>query len=303
MNYRQLQYAVLLAKEGNFSQLAEKLGITQPALSKQILGLEKELGVLLFDRSSMPIVPTAAGEYFVREAQELLFREDRLLRSMEQFKKGEKGNLDIGLTPFRSSYLVSKMIKQVRQKYPGVTVKLHEVGIDILRKETAEGRFDFSIINLPIDESDISVIPMEPDQLVLVIPNVFLEEYPFFAEKQEVRLRECGSLPFAVVSPTQEMRQLFEKLCRQDNFHPNIAAEVVGLTTAWQMACSGVAATLLPLQFVDREQSGEKITVKRIKDANYSRQPAIALKKGQYISDYAKYAISLLVGADKVPPF
>ena len=83
MNSRQLQYVLLLSKELNFSQVAEQLNISQPALSKQIMALEKELNVKLFDRSSIPLTLTPAGERFVSDAKELLFREEQLKRTME----------------------------------------------------------------------------------------------------------------------------------------------------------------------------------------------------------------------------
>lgn len=294
MNSRQLQYAVLLSQVGNFSQVAEKLNITQPALSKQILSLEKELGLQLFDRNSNPVSLTPAGEHFIREAQELLYKEDQLIRSMVQFKAGDKGQLEIGITPFRSSYLIPKIAKEIRAKYPGVRIKLHEAGSDVLRKEAADGKFDFAVINLPVDESVFDITLIEPDRLVLVVPNELARQYPALSGVKEIAFKECKDIPFVVVGPTQEMRQLFEKLCVTNNFHPNIAAEVVGLTTAWEMACSGVAATVLPLQFVSSELSDEKVSVIKIKDATYLRQPAIVTRKGQYLSDSAKYAIGLL---------
>ena len=74
MNTRQLQYALELSKSLNFSAVAERLGISQPALSKQILHLENEIGVKLFDRSTNPLTVTPAGEHFFREAQRLLLR-------------------------------------------------------------------------------------------------------------------------------------------------------------------------------------------------------------------------------------
>ena len=80
MNSRQMQYAVLLAETGSFSQLAENLQITQPALSKQILALEKELGVQLFDRSTTPLTVTPAGAHFVAQAKDLLYQEKQLER-------------------------------------------------------------------------------------------------------------------------------------------------------------------------------------------------------------------------------
>lgn len=294
MNSRQLQYAVLLSQIGNFSQVAEKLNITQPALSKQILSLEKELGVQLFNRNTTPIGLTAAGDHFIREAQELLYKEDQLIRSIEQFKSGDKGQLDIGITPFRSSYLIPKIVKKIRSKYPGVKVKLHEAGSEILRAEAADGKYDFAVINLPVDESVFDIALIEPDSMALIVPNDILKQFPKMQGIKEIEFKDCKDLPFVVVGPNQEMRQLFEKLCTVNNFHPNIAAEVVGLNTAWEMASCGVGATVLPLQFITSELSDEKVTVLKIKDATYLRQPAVVTKKGQFISEYARYAIELL---------
>ena len=134
MNSRQLQYAILLSQIRNFSQVAENLNISQPALSKQILSLESELDLKLFDRTTTPLTVTPAGQYFLQEAQELLYKEDQLLRSMDRFKSGEAGQLVIGVTPFRSSYLIADIVKACRTAFPHIQVKLQEAGTDILRK-------------------------------------------------------------------------------------------------------------------------------------------------------------------------
>ncbi len=294
MNSRQLQYAVMLSETGNFSQLAERLNITQPALSKQILSLEKDLGVQLFNRNTNPIALTAAGEYFVNSAKEILYKQDQLFRSMEQFKSGDKGQLVIGITPFRSSYLIPSIVKKIREKFPGVQVKLVEEGSDLLRKDAAEGKFDFAIVNLPVDETVLDVTLIEPDRLVLVVADDLVQKYPQLEGKTEIVFKACKEIPFVVVGANQEMRVLFDKLCVSSDVQPDIAAEVVGLTTAWEMACSGVAATLLPLQFVNRENTDRSVTVIELKDNIYLRQPAVVVKHGQYISDYARYAIELL---------
>ena len=294
MNSRQLQYAVMLSETGNFSQVAEKLEITQPALSKQIMTLEKELGVQLFNRNNTPVTLTAAGEYFIREARELLYKEEQLMRSMEQFKSGDKGRLVIGITPFRSSYLISEVIKKVRTKFTGVQVKLVEEGSDLLRKDAVDGKFDFAVVNLPVDDSQLEVKLIEPDRLVLVLSEELAKEYPHLKNVKKTDFQACGALPFTVVGQGQEMRILFEKLCASTGIQPNIAAEVVSLTTSYEMACSGVAAALLPLQFVNSTGANQKLTVIELTNRVNLRQPAIVYKRGQYISEYAQYAIQLL---------
>ncbi len=291
MNSRQLQYAVLLSEIGNFSQVAERLNITQPALSKQILSLEKELGTQLFDRERNPVILTAAGEYFIREARELLYRQTQLTKSMEQFRKGDKGQLVIGITPFRSAYLISEVVKKVRDKFPGVEVKLAEEGSEVLRKDAAEGKFDFAVINLPVDESRLDVTLIEADKLALVMPESMASAY---SDSDEADFSSFKDIPFVVPGANQEMRQLFEKLCASSGVRPQIAAEVVNLTSAWEMACAGVGATLLPLQFVKGKDKNGKMAVVKLKNSFSLRQPAVVIKKGQYLSPYARYAVKLL---------
>ena len=295
MNSRQLYYAVQLARTGSFSKLAEQLNVSQPALSKQILALEGELGIKLFKRTSNSVTPTPAGAHFIREADQILYREDQLVKSMMQFKSGDKGELIIGATPFRSSYLVPGLIKSLNERFPGLTVKLIEEGSEFLRHDAAEGKFDIAIINLPVDDSILEVIPLEPDRLVLAVPEKLCDEYSLNGES--VSFSECEGLPFVVVSEAQEMRVLFEKLCVSLNVHPRIVAEVTGLVTALEIACSGVGAALLPKQLVDKRRSPSL----RVFELNFKttlRQPAVVRKKGQFESAYAAYAVRLLRGEE-----
>jgi len=296
MNSRQLQYAIALFETRNFSQVAEKLNISQPALSKQILSLENELGVKLFDRSTSPVTVTPAGWHFIREAKELIYKEDQLLRSMGRFQSGEAGQLVIGVTPFRSSYLIPQIVKTFRTVYPNVQVTLREAGSDILRKEAADGKYDFAVVNLPVDDVMLETVPLESDRMVLVLPRELEHLVQLPPEGEQIDFAACKDLPFAVVHKNQEMRRLFEKLCTANDFYPNIAAEVVGLTTAWEMARVGVAATILPMQFVAYHGADERgLTVRELRAVVYSRQPAIITRKGQYISPFARYAMDLLI--------
>ena len=291
MNTRQLRYALMLYETRNFSSVAEKLGITQPALSKQILNLETELGVKLFDRTCVPLSVTPAGEHFFREAQKLLYREDQLLRSMQDFASGKRGRLIIGISPFRSMYLLPNAMKKIKEQYPDVEIVLHEAASDILRKEAAEGKYDFAIVNLPVDESVLDVTPIESDELVLAVPAELCNALP---DVSHIELRACKDLPFIVVGKTQELRRLFDRCCTAADFQPKIAMEVVGLSTAWAMCRAGVGAALLPRQFVEYMGTGNAIRLFSLKQGVRSRQPAIIIRKGQYLSEYAQHAIKLL---------
>lgn len=296
MNTKQLQYVLALSETRNFSQVAEQLGITQPALSKQIQHMEKELGVKLFDRNHSPLTLTPAGEYFVRSAREMVYQEEQLRKAMEQFHSGDSGRLVIGVTPFRSLYLMPELVKKIRARYPGVSIVLHEVSSAQLRKDAAEGKCDLAVVNLPVDTALLDVIPLEQDTLVLAIHKRLVEGLPLdtTGKNVTVEMGQLQNVPFVVLSPGQELRKLFDGLCTAANFHPTIAAEVVGVTSALAMAKAGVGAAVLPLQFVHSLNWDDNLALYAIKNSLYSRQPAVVTRRGQVRTPYADYAIRLL---------
>lgn len=294
MNTRQLQYAVLLAKARSFSHVAEDLHISQPALSKQIIALEDELGVKLFERTS-PLTLTAAGEHFAAKAEQLLFEEEQLLKTMERYRTGENGKLVIGISPSRSIYLMPDFVRAMKEKYPNLQIILREGSTTLLHKGICDGLYDLAILNLPVDETLLDVHPMAQDPLVLVVPNALLPLIPDAPTTPgtPLDLAVCGALPFVTLSPGQELRLQFDKLCAQAALEPNIQLEAGSVITASAMMQAGFGASVLPLQFIQGSKPDD-VTVFPIRQVASVRQPAIITKRGQYISPYTEYAIRLL---------
>lgn len=296
MNTKQIEYALALAETLNFSHAARQLGISQPALSKQILHLEAELGVKLFDRDHSPLALTPVGEYFVGRARELVYQEDQMRKGIEQFRSGETGRLVIGVTPFRSLYLMPGLVKKIRERFPGVQVFLKELTSTQLRKAAAEGKFDLSVVNLPVDTTLLDATALEPDVLVLAVHSSMTGMLPAIRDGEHavVDFGQIRDLPLVALSPGQELRQLFDSLCAAANFRPKIAAEVMGVTSAWAMARAGVGAALLPLQFVHSQNFDQDLSLYRVTNSLYSRQPVVVTRRGQVLTPYAEFAIELL---------
>ncbi len=294
MNARQLQYAVILSETKNFSAAAEKLNISQPAFSKQIIALENELGIKLFDRCTNPLLLTPAGEFFIEKAKTLLFEEEFLLKSMEDYKTGGRGRLVIGAVPFRSSYMMPGLIKVVKDKYPKLQVVLLEYGLSVLKQGLLEGAYDFAIMNLPIQEPMFETIPLQPDTLMLAVPDAMKENVRTEEDGVIQNLGAVAEIPFVTVGKEQEMRNLFDALCKDAGIDPAIYATVTGVATAWEVAKIGAAATLVPGQFAKTRGNRGGITLYEIKETPYVRQPAVVLRRGQFVSEYARFAIETL---------
>ncbi len=294
MNSRQLQYAIMLAQTRNFSQAAEKLNISQPAFSKQIISLENELGVKLFDRGVTPPALTPAGEFFIEKSRKLLFEEDVLLKTLEKYKSGERGKLVIGAVPFRSLYMMPELIKKVKDKFPQLQINLIEYGLSVLKQGLLDGEYDFAIMNLPVNEPEFETIALSPDTLVLAVPEKFVDLVESNKDGLIKDLSAAGNLPFVTVGKEQEMRKLFDALCVQSGVCPDIYATVTGVATAWDVVKSGVAATIIPKQFVEARGDYAGVKLFEIENIPYTRQSAIVTRRGQFISKYAEYAIKQL---------
>lgn len=293
MNARALKYAMVLSETRNFSHAAEQMGVSQPTFSKQIIALENDLGIKLFDRNKSPLELTPAGEYFIGKTREFLYQEEQLHRTLEQFKSGENGRLVIGVTPFRSMSLMPELVRKIKERYPGVKVVLHEANAGQLRKDAVEGNCDFVVLNLPVEDPLLEVTPLEPDTLVLAVPRSLSSKL----EKRRgetIDLHQASNLPFVTLGQGQELRQLLDKLCAASGVYPKIAAEVVSISTAWAMARAGIGAVLLPLQMAELENTDENLHLYPLEKGVYSRQPAVITRRGQFLSEYAAYAIELL---------
>lgn len=217
---------------------------------------------------------------------------------MEDYRKGTQGKLTIGISPFRALYLLTDMCGALRERFPGVTVVLNEDSSDKLRSKAIEGKYDFAIVNLPVNEALLDVTLIEQDTLVLAVPKQLLNKIGKTEKDsmEKIDFKDCKDLPFVVVSQNREMRLLFDKICAVSDMQPKISMEVVGLATAWSMARSGMGATLLPLQFV-KNMNFENDVVLFVPEYNENiRQPAVVTRRGQYISEYAKFAIDKLTG-------
>ena len=296
MNSRQLQYAVILAETLNFSQAAQNLGISQPAFSKQIISLEEELGVKLFERSTNPLTLTEAGEFFIKKAKGILLDEEKIVKSMQKYKNGESGTLVIGVPPFRSLYMMPFLIAEMKKKYPAIKITLVEKGLAELKKGILDGEFDFAVMNMPVTEPELSAIPLEKDVLVLAVPRKLLGLLSKNGEvpKRLKTLSKCEEIPFVTVGKEQEMRKLFEKLCSASAINPQIYAEVTGITTAWEIVKEGLAATLLPKQFVQKEAALYDVELIEIQQNIYVRQSAVVTRCAQYVSEHAEFAIETI---------
>lgn len=123
-NLHQLEHLLALDEERHFAKAAQKVHLSQPAFSRSIQSLEKQTGLLLFERKGGEIRPTPAGQFLIQRARTLVLEAKALKRDLGLYQQGEVGELVFGVGPFPAATLAGHAIEKIRLEFPRVSVRV-----------------------------------------------------------------------------------------------------------------------------------------------------------------------------------
>jgi LysR family hydrogen peroxide-inducible transcriptional activator len=155
MTFVQLEYLVAVDTHRHFAKAAEACFVTQPTLSMQLLKLEQELGLKIFDRSKQPVVTTHAGTELILHARKILSERSSLLDFLHLHKGVLAGELKVGVIPTLAPYLLPLFIPSFTKKYPNVKLIISEMTTDVIINRLREGKIDTGILVTPLNEAGI----------------------------------------------------------------------------------------------------------------------------------------------------
>ena len=127
MTIQQLEYLIAVDKHRHFGNAAESCFVTQPTLSAQLGKLERDLGVILFDRSKMPVIPTEIGVQIIAQAKRVLSESKGIFELVAHLKGDISGVVKLGIIPTLAPYLLHLFIRNFVEKYPKVNLVVQEM--------------------------------------------------------------------------------------------------------------------------------------------------------------------------------
>ena len=155
MTFVQLEYLVAVDTLRHFAKAAASCFITQPTLSMQLMKLEQELGIKIFDRSKQPVIATPAGEELISHARKILSERNNLLDFLHLHKGILAGELKVAVIPTLAPYLLPLFIPSFTKKYPKVKLIISEMTTGVIIKRLKEGKIDTGILVTPLNETGI----------------------------------------------------------------------------------------------------------------------------------------------------
>lgn len=171
MDLRQLEHLVAVCSAGSFSGAAKRLHISQPALSRSIARLEKDLGVRLFDREAGSARPNAYGRVAAEHAASLLAGAARLSAELKQLARGESGALRIGVGPATRVKLLPEVVRRLGADFPHLQLQARHDGIPALVRALRMGDLDLVFCHFEAldDFSDFIRIKIHGDRRIAVV--------------------------------------------------------------------------------------------------------------------------------------
>jgi DNA-binding transcriptional LysR family regulator len=242
---RRLRYLVAVADEGHITRAAERLGIQQPPLTRQIRQLEDELGVTLFERLPRGMRPTEAGRVVVEEARDVLARAERIRETAQRAARGEQGRLAVGYTSSAAFHpFVTQQIRAFRESRPGVVLALAEDGTPELVHGLKEDRLDAAFLrSTSIDIAGLSIEPLLEEKMVAAVPT----GHPL-AKAGKVALADLADQTFIFYRrPTGPgLYDAIMAACLAAGFSPTVGQEAPRMASTLSLVASGLGVAITP---------------------------------------------------------
>ncbi|MDI4664014.1 LysR family transcriptional regulator [Xanthobacter autotrophicus] len=244
MDVRQLRYFVAVAQERNFTRAAERLNIAQPPLSRQIQGLEDELGVQLIDRSERPLKLTEAGRFFYEQALQMIGRMDQIRNTTRQLGRSGRSLFVVGCVASTLYGGMPDLTRRMRRLWPDMEIELKEMSSTQQVAALKEGRIDLGFGRVRVTDPAIERITLREERLVLALPL----DHPKLAQKGPLPLSTLED-EMLVLYPSEPRPSFADEvlvLLGDRNVRPRAIREVRELQMALGLVAADDGVTIVP---------------------------------------------------------
>lgn len=299
----EMLYIYTIYKEGSFSQAANKLFLSQSALSMAVQRVEEALGDTVFDRSKRPLRLTPVGEIYVQKYYEILQIEKELEEQIKDLSNLKGGSLKIGGTQYIFSYILAPILLQYTTRYPDIKLELVESGANRLDNMLLDGSIDICLKCEEVTKPLVSLDHAFSDTLFLAMPKSYVKQFnlpdtwltrdiissdTFCIDNHPALPPEYWSrIPLLMLTSGNNLHIRLLELYRQNNATPNIILEMQQLVTAYNLAISGLGATLTT-EFIIKKNTGSDGICYRLDSPLVYRHFNFIMNKKGYISKAAQ---------------
>lgn len=240
MEIRYLQALVAISEQGSFSAAADSLGTVQSNVSAHVARLEKELGVMVIDRSAGRL--TAEGELVVARAYRVLGELDALTADLGALREEVAGTVRAGMIGTTARWLVPMLLADLGARHPKLRLVVADGTTSGLEPLLAAGRFDLAVLTSPVPERDLTFEPLFEEDLVLVVPA----EADPLSGASHVSLTDLARFELLLPAPGTPFRSELDAAVRHAGVKLRPSAELDGVRLLASLTFEGYGPAVLP---------------------------------------------------------
>lgn len=276
LTLKQLRYFLALAEKHHYRRAAERVGVSQPSLSQQIVALEGALGLELVERGRRGAVLTPAGREVRLRAQAILDDVATLEAMSEEMRKGEGGTIRLGTTPTLGPYLLPQVARRLKLTYPSLKLVIRDAAPRQLQEELVEGRHDLILTQLPVQSGDVEVQRLFREPLKLAVAP----DHPL-AKRSQIEEADLEGQDILSLSDAYLLHSQTLQLCAELGAHLRQDYEGTSLDTLRQMTALNMGVSFLPALYVRSEVAREKVDVviHAFRNDRFTRSIGLAWRK------------------------
>jgi DNA-binding transcriptional LysR family regulator len=279
MDTRQLAAFCAVVERRSFSQAAEQLGVTQPAVSLQIRSLEKRLGVQLLDRSGRRVEPTDAGRRLYRSALRLLAQEEQLLAELGEEVEGElTGRLELGASTGPGGTVIPVVLCEFQQRHPEVHVALTVSDTQRIVEQVARRELELGVVGAARRHRGVVFEPFFNDEVVLAVPRGHR-----FAD-QTVQIADLEGEPLVLMQEGAGVRQVIDDHLRAAGIRLrdlDVRLELGLQESARSAVLAGYGVTFISKSAIDTDVAAGTVAIARVDGLEASREISLVRSAGR----------------------
>ncbi len=272
---RQCSYLVALARTGHFGRAAERVHVTQPALSSQIAQMEAHLGGQLFERRRGEACLTPLGRTILPLAQSLIDTAQQIEEISQRGLTPLSGPLKLGVIPTVAPYLLPSLLPALAEAHPGLELRLKEATTSALRDDLENGAVDMVIAALPFPDGPFRSKAVRKDRFLMAVSAKD-------AERSDLPKRPEALEPerLLLLAEGHCLRDQALEVCGTDPGHRAADLEATSMATLLQMVACGLGITLLPEMAVTSESTNAALRIVPFSDPQPERTIGLIWRNG-----------------------
>jgi len=276
MEIHQLRYFCAVAESGSFTRAAEREQVAQPSLSQQIIKLEEELGVRLFDRLGRSVRLTDLGQTFLPRARAILNELRAAKEEVTDRQSSVSGPVNVGVIPTIAPYFLPARISTFCRKYPQASITIFEDVTARLMDRLRGGVVDLAIMALPTRGHDLECFPLRTERLFAILPRNHR-----LARKPNVSLKELRNESFLLLRDDHCFRETAIEVCKRARLIPRVVFESGQFSSILAMVGAGLGISIVPEMALERRPDCSFVLVD---DERASRTIGVAVLKGHFLA-------------------